>query len=45
VQFQEGADIVALCEVEPVGIAADAPQRVAQLFAAGLPEVEHLVVK
>src|SRR5260370_34097308 len=45
VQFQEGADIVALCEVEPVRIAADAPQRVAQLLASGLSEIEHLIVE
>ena len=44
-QFQKGADVVALGEVEPVGIAADAPQGVAQFFAAGPAEIEHFVVE
>src|SRR5260370_32379457 len=45
VQFQEGAYIVALCEVELVRITADAPQCVAQLLASGLSEIEHLIVE
>src|SRR5258708_16354857 len=45
VQFQEGAYVVALCEVELVRITADAPQCVAQLLASRLSEIEHLIVE
>lgn len=44
-QLQKGADIAALGEIEPVGIAADPPQGIAQLLAPRLPEIEHLVVE
>ena len=45
VQLQEGADIIAPRLSKPVGIAADPAQGGAQRFAAGLGEIEHLVVE
>ena len=45
VQLEKSADIVALGPIELIGIAADAPQRIAQRLAAGLGEIEHLAIE
>ncbi len=41
VQLEEGLDVGTLGFGEPVGIAADPAQRIAQFFAARLGQVEH----
>src|SRR5215475_14377014 len=44
-QLEEGTDVATSGLIEPIRIAADPPQGVAQLLATRLDQIEHLVVE
>jgi hypothetical protein len=44
-QLEEGADVAAFGLIEPVRIAANPPQGLAQLFATRLGQIEHPAVE